>query len=198
MKRAGPPPITTWILERLIPGNRNDALSGDLREEFRSGRSASWYRKQVLAAFLIGCFDEIRSRSLALVFAAVWTIWARTWCFFALWSATRCAEQIVPWPYSTILGMVISVVLSLWAALTVFGIIEYFMRHNLRGGKFWRGFWIGPVTFIILTFAVQVFSRPLGLGAVGLGGFSFFSYLPSLVVATWGVRSKPLRCRLQS
>jgi len=198
MRRIGPPLITTWILEHLVPGNRNDALYGDLQEEFRNGRTSSWYRRQVLAAFVIGCFVEMRSRSLALVFAAVWTMSTRAWCFFALWSATRCAELIVPWPYSPILGRVISVVLSLWAALTLFGIIEYFVRHNLRVGKFWRGFWIGPVAFILLTVVVKVLSRPLGLGAVSLGEFSFFSYFPSLLGATWGFMSKPTQQQIQS
>ena len=79
MKNIDPPVIATWILEHLTPGHRNDALSGDLLEEFLSGRSANWYWRQVLAAIATASFREVRTHSPLLIFAALWTIFAPAW-----------------------------------------------------------------------------------------------------------------------
>lgn len=47
-----PPTAATWILKHLLLGEGNEALEGDLLEEFQRGRSASWYWRQVLGAIL--------------------------------------------------------------------------------------------------------------------------------------------------
>ncbi len=47
-----PPALATWMLKHLVPGEGNEALEGDLLEEFQRRRSASWYWRQVLAAIL--------------------------------------------------------------------------------------------------------------------------------------------------
>ncbi len=46
-----PPAIPAWLLRRLVS---NDALVGDLTEEFRRGRSAAWYWRQVVTAIVVG------------------------------------------------------------------------------------------------------------------------------------------------
>jgi preprotein translocase subunit SecY len=46
-----PPSVATWLLKHL--GRRNDALAGDLLEEYRRGRSAAWYWRQVLTAIVV-------------------------------------------------------------------------------------------------------------------------------------------------
>jgi hypothetical protein len=38
-----PPTIATWMLKHLVWGGRNEALEGDLLEEFQRRRSATWY-----------------------------------------------------------------------------------------------------------------------------------------------------------
>jgi len=38
-----PPALATWMLKHLVLGKRNEALEGDLLEEFQRRRSASWY-----------------------------------------------------------------------------------------------------------------------------------------------------------
>ena len=35
--------LATWMLEHLAFGSDNEALCGDLLEEFQLGRSAAWY-----------------------------------------------------------------------------------------------------------------------------------------------------------
>jgi preprotein translocase subunit SecY len=43
-----PPAFATWLLTRFAEGN--DALVGDLFEEYHRGRSGAWYWRQVLAS----------------------------------------------------------------------------------------------------------------------------------------------------
>ena len=47
-----PPRLATWLLRRCGPAN--DALLGDLLEEYREGRSARWYWRQVVIAMFVG------------------------------------------------------------------------------------------------------------------------------------------------
>jgi len=47
MRRLEPPATATWLLEHFTFGERNEALAGDLLEDFRNGRTAvrlaSWF-----------------------------------------------------------------------------------------------------------------------------------------------------------
>jgi hypothetical protein len=45
MRPSQPPIVATWVLAHF--GNRNEALAGDLVEEYRRGRSVAWYWRQV-------------------------------------------------------------------------------------------------------------------------------------------------------
>ena len=48
-----PPSVATWLLQHLgWLGYDNDPLAGDLLEEFREGRTAQWYWRQVMAAIV--------------------------------------------------------------------------------------------------------------------------------------------------
>jgi hypothetical protein len=59
MKLSKPPAVATWTLEHLVGGERQ-ALAGDLLEEFRQGRSASWYWRQVLVAIFTSRAAQLR------------------------------------------------------------------------------------------------------------------------------------------
>jgi len=52
MKSSQPPRIAAWLLKHLWTEPYSDALAGDLSEEYRRGRSAFWYWKQVLIAIV--------------------------------------------------------------------------------------------------------------------------------------------------
>jgi hypothetical protein len=54
MKTSQPPTLATKLLEMLAPGPHGDAVAGDLVEQYRQGRSAAWYWRQVLMAILVG------------------------------------------------------------------------------------------------------------------------------------------------
>jgi hypothetical protein len=73
MRSSRPPIVATWVLTHF--GNRNEVLAGDLIEEYRRGRSAAWYWRQVVVALLVGGGKEIRTHKLLTVRALV-TGWA--------------------------------------------------------------------------------------------------------------------------
>jgi len=79
MRRTEPPPLAKWILEHAIPGDHNEALAGDLLEEFRSGRSAHWYWRQARAALAIALSQAIRIRAAVLLFTLLWCIQVPSW-----------------------------------------------------------------------------------------------------------------------
>lgn len=208
MRKTEPPFIANWILERFTPGDRNDALSGDLLEEFRSGHSASWYWRQVLTTIAIRWFGEIRAHSLLLIFAALWTLPVRAWWLFALWYGAHNAGYILPPPYSTQLGMFFSVVLTMWMGLAVYGLIYSLIGHTIDLQGIVRGFVAGPLVFLLLTALVTMsWPRP-GLvhgyggccqfvthnGVASLGAaIGSLAYFPSLVIAGWKIRSRRRR-----
>jgi hypothetical protein len=79
MSRIKPPATATWLLDHWTPGKRNEALAGDLLEEFQNGRSARWYWSQVILAIALGWFREFLARPGLLAFAAIWSMAAPSW-----------------------------------------------------------------------------------------------------------------------
>jgi hypothetical protein len=64
-----PPSGPTWLLNRF--GLGNDALTGDLFEDYSQGRSAAWYWKQVLIAIVVDFGKEVRAHKLLALRALV-------------------------------------------------------------------------------------------------------------------------------
>jgi hypothetical protein len=75
MKLAAPPRLPTWLLNQVAP---NEALAGDLIEQFRQGRSSLWYWRQVIVAMVISVYDGIRyhkgaaGRAVLMGLALMW------------------------------------------------------------------------------------------------------------------------------
>jgi len=61
MRSVRPPSAATWLLHKF---GRNEALSGDLLEEYSLGRSDAWYWRQVLVAIVVGFGKEVRTHKL--------------------------------------------------------------------------------------------------------------------------------------
>jgi len=68
-----PPTTATWLLNKF--GCTNDALKGDLAEEYSQGRSIAWYWRQVLVAIAVGFSTEGSAHKL-LALRAIITGWA--------------------------------------------------------------------------------------------------------------------------
>ena len=84
MKPAKPPALATWLVEHLNPGSCNEALIGDLLEQFSQGRSVTWYWRQVLFVILLGFLKEWR---ILLTAAMITSGWAFPLYYGHLWLA---------------------------------------------------------------------------------------------------------------
>src|SRR5579872_2220108 len=105
MKTDKPPFIAVWMLEHMTMGVRNEALAGDLLEDFRLGRSVSWYWRQVLTAIVLGFSRELRAQWPAAAFAFLWTLPVPAyWILFVVkmeQSTFITRAWHLAWPYST-------------------------------------------------------------------------------------------------
>lgn len=64
MKRTDPPALATALLELLIPPRTLAPLLGDLIEEYRNGRSRTWYWQQTIMALTMSACREVREHKL--------------------------------------------------------------------------------------------------------------------------------------
>jgi len=71
MRPSEPPVLAAWILEHIRFSSTDEALVGDLLEEFRHGRPAAWYWRQVFAALLVGFVREVRNHWVLAIRAVV-------------------------------------------------------------------------------------------------------------------------------
>jgi len=78
-EREQPPALALWFLRRLYPKCNREALTGDLLERFREGRSSRWFWRQVLVAIMIGVSSQLRLHWIEIGFPAAGT--ALIWCF---------------------------------------------------------------------------------------------------------------------
>jgi hypothetical protein len=63
VKPTDPPALATALLE-LIPPRTSAGLIGDLIEEYRNGRSRTWYWQQTIVALMMSAFREGRAHKL--------------------------------------------------------------------------------------------------------------------------------------
>jgi hypothetical protein len=146
MKQTSPPAIASWMLEHLTPGIRNDALAGDLQEEFQYRQSARWYWRQVLAAMATEFLKQGAALLPAAFFAALWTIPIPALQFHAFRSLeggslfTRIVQ--LDWPYSAF-GEVafenIPGLFLIWSGLIVYLWIHFKSPRRARLANLWRG-----------------------------------------------------------
>jgi hypothetical protein len=203
MKRKNPPAIARWILEHLVPGKKNDALSGDLLEEFRCGRSSLWYWRQVLAAFVVGCMGVLRASWLAFVFAFLWAIPASAfWIAVIRWQSGTFLNRRwdFPWPYSMICELALTFgwqVLYVWGGV-IFGFsIFSAAKKQFIVIRLARGVWISLAAYLVTFVALFVwrllypmpfdvrYVTPAGL-TISLSMISFrMSFFIAVVAGLW-------------
>jgi hypothetical protein len=93
MRFSEPPVVATWLLDHFGPGPGNDAILGDLIEQYRSGRPRAWYWQQVITAIAVGAWKEIASHKLLAcrAFVIMWGI-----LFFAVTMIRRTIITLDP------------------------------------------------------------------------------------------------------
>ncbi|PYR98127.1 MAG: hypothetical protein DMG16_21955 [Acidobacteria bacterium] len=76
MRLTQPPAVATWLLRQFGCSPRNEAILGDLMEQFAHGRSRLWYWRQTLIALIVGSLRgvwEEKARALGAI-ATGWII----------------------------------------------------------------------------------------------------------------------------
>ena len=139
MNRTAPPSAATWMLEHWTPGDCDEALAGDLLEEFRNGRTTAWYRRQVFSAIGFGWVREIVNRRAVLLFAALWSMLAPGWVLIVAGLSQRFELNArilsLEFPWSTLcdLGLMLAAnLLFIWAGILVYLIPHLWLRRSLR------------------------------------------------------------------
>ena len=85
MRSNQPPAVATWLLRQFGCSPRNDAILGDLVEQYRHGRSRRWYWYQTLIALIMGLIRgvwEDKARALGTI-ATGWIILVLYYLMFA-------------------------------------------------------------------------------------------------------------------
>ena len=78
MRSTQPPTVATWLLKQFGCSPQNEAILGDLIEQYRNGRHRLWYWRQIVTAIAVSSFREVwrqKTRTLAAL-SAGWIIFA--------------------------------------------------------------------------------------------------------------------------
>ena len=78
-----PPVIAAWTLRHFGSGPNNEALLGDLAEQYRQNDDAMWYWRQAMKAIPVSFFKEIRGHKATGAWALLmgWGLWT----LYMLW-----------------------------------------------------------------------------------------------------------------
>src|SRR5262245_59942774 len=83
MTQRQPPRLAVWMLKHFGSGPDNDALFGDLAEQYAEKNSAWWYWRQTLGGIVATTFKDIRNHRLLTLRALIvgwfvfWFLWGR-------------------------------------------------------------------------------------------------------------------------
>jgi hypothetical protein len=206
MKPASPPAFATWLLEHMVLGGQNEALTGDLLEEFQHRQSDAWYWRQVLGAILAGVLSELRTEWSSGGPAIV--------CTFGLATAWDCAvsKYWPPFPWIIARTLAAGAVRHHWLMLLLFvmepyiqfglyiadnaamlgvGIVVYLLiGRSLRLSNFVRGLLVGLLVIALEDQAWRLIGHAQGLLLWHYISFFWFwfSWLPlfvAVLMALW-------------
>ena len=170
MRPNDPPRIATWMLEHLTPGKKNEALAGDLLEEFKRGRTATWYWRQVVTAIILGFARELRTQWPAIVYATLWTIPVPAYLILAVFRNLGETPFFArrwhwAWPYSTIGDIVLfygAGLIYIWCALILYFLLFSLATRSINLHRLARSLWKSVFVFV----------------AVNVGAMALFLLLP--------------------
>jgi hypothetical protein len=183
MKQISPVALATWMLEHLPMGSHDESLSGDLLEEFQSGRSVGWYWRQAFTAIAVTLSSKARVYVLPLVFSAGWSI-----LYPAVWLSVMRSQLAQStwglmvahdWPYSTALQFV-SVVSP--AALFVWvGFFVYLTLRNRADGPLSMLRLLGSLSISLNVLFVVTIGQHMGSSVADLREVSWKDFPNHLV-----------------
>jgi hypothetical protein len=125
-----PPALAAWLLEHFRFSITDDALAGDLLEEFNQRRSAAWYWRQVLVAILVGFATEVRHHKV-LAIRAIVISWAANYGVIALGSKVMVELDRHRFPGLAFHPILASIVISFFGG-AVSGLIVAFLHRKHR------------------------------------------------------------------
>lgn len=158
MSRLAPPLFALWILEHLSPAERDEALAGDLLEEFQSGRSNGWFWRQALMAWAGAWWRYLARRRSLLLFALLWSGLAPAWT--AVIDRTEQGARTVANRMDTPLSGLAT--LMLWLSLQFLflwaGTVVYFtgFARNRKPGGVLRACGVAAGLFLPMYFATFI------------------------------------------
>lgn len=186
MTSAQPPAAPTWLLNHFDCGPRNDALIGDLLEEYARGRSRAWYWRQVLAAIAVNFGRALYEHPvLALrALAIAWTMFLLTRRIPTLGLLVRLLRP-AGHPFSFTLLMVawfVGVVLSDAVLLAIGWIVARLHRPHR--------------TVMVLLVALSILAYGLTdtpwICTLFLDSFGNARYFPYFAIVAFGIVSAPI------
>jgi hypothetical protein len=166
MRRSGPPPIATWMLEHFTFGCRNEALVGDLCEEFRFGRSDGWYWRQVLGAIAIGLYRAAGNHGTVTFFALLWSMLAPAWLLVVAGVEQRADLSSrfyrMDWPWSTVcdLGLLLLAnLVFIWIGIVLYQVPDLLQTKGRGVRQIWRGVAASVPVLILVSAALIVMPK---------------------------------------
>jgi hypothetical protein len=158
LKDAKPPSLATWMLEHLTPDDRDEALAGDLLEDFQAGRSKGWYWRQACSACATGWISYFGDHRFLVAFAVLWSMLAPAWIAFAaaLLNATRLDSLFREvWLLGAMAWLACNSIF-LWGGVLTYRSFHASLGKPVAKEKLSRALVLAPVIFPPLYFAMFV------------------------------------------
>lgn len=176
MKLSGSIALASWLLKHFTFGHDHEALTGDLFEELRSGRSTNWYWRQVLSAIGVGLLRKSRDYVLALIFSLAWCMLYPAWrlCLASIRLAHIMPQQwtAIDLPYSTALhgvGELLPTLIFVWLGLFLYLILRLERASELSAVRLLASLSISLNILFMAIVGMRIYLKPSG---VGLGDMS--------------------------
>lgn len=186
MKPAQPIALATWMLKHLTFGPRDEALLGDLLEEFQGGRSVGWYWRQVICAIGVDISSKLRNYAQPLVFSIGWSLLYPAW-WLSIVKIPSIQLVLQRWaaidlPYSTALqgiSQTIPAIAFIWLGFFIYLILHREAAHELSKLRLLGSLSMSLNVLLVTTIGLWMYLKPSGvrLSYVAHDNFSFHSHL---------------------